>query len=574
MFVKMKNKRGFSLIEMMVVIAIIAILVGIVTPVVGRSTTKSNAATNAANLRSVKAQVAALMAQGQISYDTATNNSTVISELDQRINEADAAGNSVLAAFLRLGRIAIEGVSYINEISTRLNNTYYGTEDGTIVIDGTTLPAPLSKSVKIDGLTLRKNTTMTVSVSANDIVVTYGGITIDTFAVIAEYGDEASEHLGEVDHNFIDGNNDGSCDVCGDRIGEGEHSNYSDAIGDVIGNNQGNAHTCEDTDGDCLCDINECGLPVHTDADGNGHCDGCAALTSAGEHFDNDCNGNCDVTGCTGTVTIEHDYDKVEDSDPAKHKCSKCGKKENCNEKGGGNSCTVCGGTCITPDTLITLVDGTQKRVDELTEDDILLVWNHHTGSFDGAPVAYIIDHNKQVAQREVIRLMFSNGTEVKIIGEHVFFDVTENKYVAVTTENAETFIGHEFVGMTGIQNELEKIELVKVERTIQETEIYEVTSYKHLTCFTNNVLSACAYIDGMLNAFDIDPETLAYDTEKMNADIEKYGLLDYAFLAPFISENVFQMHNCETLTVAVGKNTLDMSDIFDLIDMYYTFVK
>lgn len=61
MFAKLcslKNKKGFTLIEMLVVIAIIAVLVAIIIPVVTSATAKASAATNAANLRSVKAEVA------------------------------------------------------------------------------------------------------------------------------------------------------------------------------------------------------------------------------------------------------------------------------------------------------------------------------------------------------------------------------------------------------------------------------------------------------------------------------------------------------------------------------------
>ena len=45
------NKKGFTLIEMLVVIAIIAVLVSIVIPTVSSATTKAKAATDAANLR-------------------------------------------------------------------------------------------------------------------------------------------------------------------------------------------------------------------------------------------------------------------------------------------------------------------------------------------------------------------------------------------------------------------------------------------------------------------------------------------------------------------------------------------
>ena len=51
------NKKGFTLIEMLVVIAIIAVLVAIIIPTVTSATDKAAAATNAANLRSIKAEV-------------------------------------------------------------------------------------------------------------------------------------------------------------------------------------------------------------------------------------------------------------------------------------------------------------------------------------------------------------------------------------------------------------------------------------------------------------------------------------------------------------------------------------
>ena len=47
------NKKGFTLIEMLVVIAIIAVLVSVIIPTVTSATTRAEAAADAANLRSV-----------------------------------------------------------------------------------------------------------------------------------------------------------------------------------------------------------------------------------------------------------------------------------------------------------------------------------------------------------------------------------------------------------------------------------------------------------------------------------------------------------------------------------------
>lgn len=55
------HKKGFTLIEMLVVIAIIAILVAIVIPTVSNATVKAKAATDAANLRSVLGQANVLL---------------------------------------------------------------------------------------------------------------------------------------------------------------------------------------------------------------------------------------------------------------------------------------------------------------------------------------------------------------------------------------------------------------------------------------------------------------------------------------------------------------------------------
>ena len=58
---KRLNKKGFTLIEMLVVIAIIAVLVAIIIPVVVSSTDKAEAATDAANLRSVLGEANSLL---------------------------------------------------------------------------------------------------------------------------------------------------------------------------------------------------------------------------------------------------------------------------------------------------------------------------------------------------------------------------------------------------------------------------------------------------------------------------------------------------------------------------------
>lgn len=58
MFKKMQNRKGFTLIEMMAVIAIVAVLVAVIVPTVSKAQMKAKGAADAANLRNISASIA------------------------------------------------------------------------------------------------------------------------------------------------------------------------------------------------------------------------------------------------------------------------------------------------------------------------------------------------------------------------------------------------------------------------------------------------------------------------------------------------------------------------------------
>ena len=86
------NKKGFTLIEMLVVIAIIAVLVAIIVPTVSNSTKKAQAATDAANLRSLAAEAAIDYLNDNTLNNTYTATSKLVSGASVEIHK-EANGN-------------------------------------------------------------------------------------------------------------------------------------------------------------------------------------------------------------------------------------------------------------------------------------------------------------------------------------------------------------------------------------------------------------------------------------------------------------------------------------------------
>lgn len=108
----MRNKKGFTLIEMLVVIAIIAVLVSIIVPTIANSTAKAKAATDAANLRSVL---------GLLNIEVVNGDKTVQEIIDSSLNPTSKTDEDAVlkAVYETPGFI---DVYYVNESTS----TYYG----------------------------------------------------------------------------------------------------------------------------------------------------------------------------------------------------------------------------------------------------------------------------------------------------------------------------------------------------------------------------------------------------------------------------------------------------------------
>ncbi|MBR3561157.1 MAG: InlB B-repeat-containing protein [Oscillospiraceae bacterium] len=225
--------------------------------------------------------------------------------------------------------------------------------------------------------------------------------------------------------------------------------------------------------------------------------------------------------------------------------------------------------SCVAAGTLITLADGTMVPVENLTGDELLLVWNLETGSYDAAPMVFI-DSDPE-AEYTVIHPYFDDGTDVEIISSHGFFDLNLGEYVYFY-EDAAQYIGHSFVKDNG-DGTWSTVKLTDVVIEAKTTTPYSPVTFKHLCYYVNGMLSMPGGISGLFNIYDVDTNTMAYDPTKKDADIAEYGLLTLDDYGGMIPEIVFEAFNGADLGVAIGKGILTWEDIEYLANRYVPLV-
>lgn len=229
---------------------------------------------------------------------------------------------------------------------------------------------------------------------------------------------------------------------------------------------------------------------------------------------------------------------------------------------------------CVAAGTLITLADDSQVPVESLTGNEMLLVWNLFTGEFDVAPILFIDSETAGVY--EVVTLIFSDGTTLKVIDEHALWDFDLNEYVFMRSDAAK-YIGHWFNKQTYDDDGnmiYTRVQLTGVTVATEYTSAWSPVTYGHLCFYVNGMLSMPGATTGLINIFDVDPDTMTIDEEQYLADIAQYGLFTYdefAALYP-VPEEIFDAFGGQYLKVAMGKGLLTEEMIGALIVRYSEF--
>ncbi len=222
------------------------------------------------------------------------------------------------------------------------------------------------------------------------------------------------------------------------------------------------------------------------------------------------------------------------------------------------------GGGCVTSDTLVMLVDGTQKRIDEVTFADKLLVWDFDKGEYTTIGSSIIENHGYD--WNNVIKLAFEDGTTVKVVNVHGFFDADLNKWVDINAANVEDYIGHSFVQVDG--DSYKTVKLVSANATKEYIEAWSILTVDYYNFVIEGLFSITPPATEQLAFFGIG-EDMKYDADAKQADIEKYGLFTYDEFKHLMTYEQFEAMNVAEIKVAIGKGLITYEEVLWLIETY-----
>ena len=211
--------------------------------------------------------------------------------------------------------------------------------------------------------------------------------------------------------------------------------------------------------------------------------------------------------------------------------------------------------TCILPTARVLMGDGTYKEASLICTGDIIISFNHENGKFERNKVIGNDHLNKPACDYNVINLEFSNNKSTDFINEHGYFDVTLNRYVYLHEQDASNYIGHYFAFYeNGIiaTSRLDKV----TKRTMYTTIVCPATA-NHLNFIVDDILNIGGGLLGLFNIFEYNPNTLAFDKDKMQKDIDKYGLLDYEVFKNYFPKEIYDLLPCKYLGVSIGKGLI-----------------
>ena len=186
---------------------------------------------------------------------------------------------------------------------------------------------------------------------------------------------------------------------------------------------------------------------------------------------------------------------------------------------------------CLAEGTLITLADKTTKKIEDITYEDELLVWDFDSGCFTTAKPLFI---SKKQTTEEYNLIKFEDGTELKTIIDHRIFNVDSQKFTYTMNEE-DTPIGTRVFKEDGSITRLIERKVVK-----EEVNYYNIITDYHMNVFANGILTSLR----LNNLYKIENMKFVKDNRKFTERKEFANIPDKYFYGLRLAEQPKEINN------------------------------
>lgn len=156
-----------------------------------------------------------------------------------------------------------------------------------------------------------------------------------------------------------------------------------------------------------------------------------------------------------------------------------------------GNTTVAFAASCLLAGTLITLANGTQKKIEDIKFDDELLVWDFDNGCLSTSKPLWI---KKAQTVDYMYEIKFASGNSINVTGPkgHRAFNIDESTFTYLNDS-----VGQKVKTVDG------EDEVVSCEKKNGNFDFYNIITDRHFNMFANGILTSCRLnnyrkIDGM----------------------------------------------------------------------------
>lgn len=186
--------------------------------------------------------------------------------------------------------------------------------------------------------------------------------------------------------------------------------------------------------------------------------------------------------------------------------------------------------TCLAEGTLITLANGTQKPVEQVTHKDLLLIWNFETGAYD-YQYPLVVGDGSLAAYKT--RITLEDNTYIEICNSHDIYDPVANifrKYGegAISKLSSEPLYVLQYTN----KNSYECKKIINIEIVWEQSKCYCLMTSGSITAFANNIMIGSDFLNHtnitnknkFPNSFTED-QALCYTYDRFKGEIYPYAI-------------------------------------------------